>query len=126
MKGKVTAQLTHHSCNIPLRQSSGLTEIWWQTENAKEQFLKTKFYLPNLTEEPEIYQDQLFYFLSYFFLAMKEEEQAQVDGEWTKDVLDRKVTGNRSQESWGRGIAKAWEQQRCFTDTSGQTFKATR
>lgn len=58
---------------------------------------------------------------------VKEEEQAWLDGQWTKCALDRKVTGNkRSLESWDRGIAKAWEQPRCFTDMSGQTFKATR
>lgn len=58
---------------------------------------------------------------------VKEEEQAWLDGHWTKCVLDRKVTGNkRSPESWDRGIATAWEQPKCFTDMSGQTFKATR
>lgn len=141
------------SCNSPTRQSSKLSEIWWQAENVKQRTVsQEKVVLVRLDRGAWILSETALSLLpfisSIFFLVtppflyclrdldwteqafrgrVKEEEQAWLDGHWTKCVLDRKVTGNkRSPESWDRGIATAWEQPKCFTDMSGQTFKATR
>lgn len=150
MRRKGTALLAHYSCscNSPMRQSSKLAEIWWQAENMKQRTAsQEKVILVRLDRGAWILSETALSLLpfisSIFFLVtpllcivLETLNRASIQGQGerggagmtrTKCALDRKVTGNKkSPEGWDRGIAKAWEQPRCFTDMSGQTFKATK